>query len=420
MIKFKTTVDAQLLQLSEWLMGYDGDNPPSNWRFSTWNHSRRRLSSPLTWQQREVKRFSLDRGFHFDVREAGLDDPRQQLLDIIFRENHLEDLVSLAFERGSLTGSIYWLYGLDPDRYYRLMLYDATEVMEYDGDLGKGWAIQVRGGAGFYQRKIVTDNDLFKFAPNRNPHSEWGNPTETVRHGYGFLPGVKTVHRLRDHAGTARPEFDWLSLEMALEICSQYLGSAANYNYFGGPFLISGDPRKTLEELLDRRQVLTGRVGSEFQDTGLLSMPAMPDSHKEFLDSLSSNFANYHGLSWVPPEPPGDTSSLTLRLLYGQSVATADKLGNRYLGAVEELLGCILKSAAIDDIVGYREPTTSGQGLIEFTYNNALFPLTPQEKQQQLLVVEQLVQLGIRTEVALQEYYTDLNQDELANLLLGV
>jgi hypothetical protein len=321
-------------------------------------------------------------------------------------------------ERGSITGSVYWGFRPDSERYYRLYLYDQTEVMDYPEDSGlKGYMVQTKHAKG-YQRWGFTDQAYIEYHGSKNPHSFW-EEKESTPHPYGFVPMVRVLNRVNDHSFKGVPSFDWVSVEMAIEICSQILSSAANYTYFGGPMLVSPDREQTLTELLGRSQVLTGKMAQELQDVGLLNMPAMPTTHKDFLDGLARNFADHMRISWVPDTPPGDTSSLTLRLLYSKTVNSAERIGARYLGGFKELMEKILIAGAYDSLIVGVTPTKPETYELSESFRNDLFPKTPQEKQQILAVVEQLQGLGVTTEQALKEYYTDLTPDEIKELLIG-
>ena len=416
-LKFYDKTDSALIRTSDWMLGY-GSNAPHNWRFNNWSNSRRRLASPLSHYLGEIERFSLDRGVSIDLEGVPQDDPKQQLLTIIQERNFTEELNYRALERGAVTGSVFWGFIPDPEKYYRVYLYDACEVQKYPKDSGiKGFMVQTKGERN-YKRFGFTETAYIEYNSSTNPHSEWSEAKVTP-HPYGFPPMVQVVNKVADHSFTGEPSFDWMALEMAIEICAQTLSSAANYSYFGGPFLVSSDPKETLQELMSRKQVLTGRMSSDIQDTELLSMPAMPTNHKEFVDNLARSFADHMRISWVPDTPPGDTSSLTLRLLFSKTINSAQKVGSRYLGGFRQLLEKLLLASAIDGyVVGVSAVDPESYQLSE-RFRSDIFPMTPQEKQQTLAVVEQLQLLGVSPEKALQEYYTDLNSDEIQELLIG-
>ena len=410
MLKFKASCDLELVAISDWLLGNGTDEPPSNWRFRNWNHSKRRLSSLLAWHQREVLKFGLGRSYHTDiVNDSG--SIQQEFIDRVIESNKLRKLLENLFERDCVTGQAFLMFSLDKDRLYRLYPYDKTEVLPWDSGGEKGYQIQVKTKDG-YKRKIVTDKAYYKFNSSKNPHSLWGDPIEVDEHKYGFVPMVEFQHKVKID-GDAQPEYNWLSIEMALEICSQLIAAAANYTYFGGPFIVSSDPRNTLQELLDRRQVLTGRNSNDFQDTALLKMDSMPSDHPQFVDGLSARFADYHGLSWVPDRPSGDLSSLALRLLYTDTINTSESIFSAYIDSLHELIQLLLKAGFVDSVVGYKEVE------LETRFSTELFPPTPVEKQSLLGVAEQLISMGVRTEIALREYFPNLTTDEIADILLG-
>jgi hypothetical protein len=416
-LKFKNDCDYPLIQTVEWMLGYS-TTAPNGWRFSNWAKSRRRLASPLSHYLGEIERFSLDRGYSIDIPDLPQDDPKQQLLQMVQERNHADELAYAAMERGSITGAAYWGFRPDSERYYRLYLYDQTEVIPYPDESGiKGYMVQTKHSKG-YSRWGFTDQAYIEYFDSKNPQSPWAEKEQTP-HPYGFVPMVRVLNKVNDHSFKGVPSFDWVAVEMAIEICSQVLSSAANYTYFGGPMLVSPDRESTLKELLSRSQVLTGKMATELQDVGLLAMPAMPANHKEFIDGLARNFADHLRISWVPDAPPGDTSSLTLRLLYSKTVNSAERIGARYLGGFKELMEKILIAGAYDSLIVGVTPTNPETFKLLGTFKNDLFPKTPLEKQQILAVVEQLQGLGVSTEQALREYYTELTPDEIQELLIG-
>lgn len=416
-LKFEEQGDKALIKTVEWMLGYDG-SAPNNWRFSNWNKSRRRLASPISHYLREIERFSFDRGVNYDLPEVDHDDPRQVLIRETIARNFADELVYASFERGAVTGAVHWFFRPDSEKYYRLYLYDSSEVQPYPQDSGEnGFMVQVKG-ARKWQRWGFTDKAYIEYRSTINPRSEWVEETVTP-HPYQTIPGIQILNKVRSHDHKGIPSFDWASVEMAIEICAQLLGSAANYSYFGGPFIVSSDKQETLKELLSRSQVLSGRNDSDLQDTEVLKMEAMPTNHKDFMDGLARNFSDHLGISWVPDTPPGDTSSLTLRLLYSKTISAADKVSERYMGGFQALLEKILVAAAYDSVVVGVTPTRPETYTLERNFVQEMFPPTPLEKTQILGVVEMLQSLGVAPEIALGEYYTSHSTDQIRDIMLG-
>lgn len=223
------------------------------------------------------------------------------------------------------------------------------------------------------------------------------------------------MNKVQDHSFHPIPTFDWLSVEIATELCAQLLASSANYVYFGGPFIISSSPEQTLEELLERRQVLSGSTDAGMQSTELLQAAAMPPDHGEHLKRLTQNFCAHLGISWVPDTPPGDTSSLTLRLLHSKTYNSAQSYAHSYLDqGFKELFEQILAQATLDGVLA----AISTELVV--SYELEAFPPTISEKSQVLGLVEQLISLGIKADIALQEYFTNLEPAEIQQLMIGV
>lgn len=420
MLKFRSTCDHNLVRTVDWLLGYPGD-APTNWRFNNWSKSRRRLASPTSHYLGEVCRFSLDRGPKFDLFEVDHDDPKQVLLDTVSYKNHGPELIYSALERAAVTGEVLWAFIPDPEFYYRLYLFDSLEFSNYPEDAGlTGYMVQIKDGQE-YIRWGFTASRYLTYKKSRNPDAPWVVDTEKS-HPYGFVPAVKVLNKVKDHTHKGIPAFDWASVEMAVEICGQTLSSAANYTYFGGPQIVSSDPEQTLAELLGRQQVLTGKMSTESQDTALLSVPAMPSTHKDFLHNLYRNFSDHVGISWVPDNPTGAggiASSISLKMLYSKTINLAQRVGGEHLRGYSDLLKLVLLAATYDGLIVGVTATDPDSCKIETNYEFEVFPQTPLEKQQILGVVEQLQALGVQTQYALKEYYPNLNNDEIQDLLIG-
>lgn len=411
-LRFTRDWDEAQLHLAEFLLGYDG-SVPQDWRMRNWEGSQRRLASPLRWYLGEVSRFTLDLGVRFNVVDAAEDSPIETLIQRVVKANRMTELVQLAIERGACTGAVYLFLKPDPERFYRLALYDHTEVMDYPEDWpDQGKMIQVPTEKG-WRRWGVTDQEWVYYQDTKSPNSVW-QEVKRDRHGYGFCPCVCVVNRINDHSEEPIPTFDGVSLELATEICSQVLSSSASHSFFGSPLLVSPDPEETLEQLQTRSRVLTGSLGTDLQAVDLIQGDAMPATHEGLLDKLGQEFCSHLGISWVPETPPGDTSSITLRTLFSKTVNHASHKAELYLNGFLDLLRLVRQAAPIDGVL-----YDTADDDLEWAYEGELFPMTPTEKQQVLAVVETLVGMGIRVEVALQEYYPQDTEDQIRERLLG-
>lgn len=403
-----------LIATAEWLLGYDKEAPDAlgSWRFRHWEGSRRRLAAPLSHYLGEIERFSLDRVPQFDIKDQDSESPPQLLLSQVLKVNRVNDLLYQSLERGTLTGRVYLFLRPDPIKYYKIYLFDEGEVIKFPEESGiNGYMVQVETSEGF-ERWGFTDTHYLEFLGSKKEDSEWVLGKE-VPHNYQVVPGVEITHGICDHSGTPKPGFDWLALELAIEIMAQMLTSSSNHTYFGSPFVVSSFPDKTREEIGLKSKVLTGSQDTTTQDTEILQAPAIPDSHESLLDRLTRSFCDHLRISWVPNVPPGDTSSLTLRLLYSKSINTAQALGETYLeGGWLNLVTLLMTMAAKDNLIP--------PGLeVMVSYEQEIFPPTVTEKSQLLGLAEQLITMGIKPEVALREYFSTLSEDQIQELMIG-
>lgn len=409
MLTFKPQIDQTRIRSAEWLLGYPV-SAPSNWRFGNLNQSQRRLASPLRGFLGVVSQFSLDRGFRFDVPLATPEDPRQVFIEQLGDLNDFRRLLETALERGAITGTVYLV--LDScECGYVIRIYDHTECIHQESEELEGYQFQVKRGRD-YDRWILTDSERLYYKSSQHPTSPWELDYQEP-HGYPECPVVKVQNRPQDHGNFSDPSFDWLAIELAVEILAQNLAAASNYIYFGSPFLVSPDPEQTSKELHNRKQVLTGSSSPELQPLEIMGSSGMPSEHARFLEGLTKSFNEHLGISWLPDVMPGDTSSLTLRLLNARSIATSERTSDVYLGGFEELLEKALRLAPVD---GFK---VSGDPEVEFKFISEIFPPTPTDKLQILSVAEQLISMGIKPEIALQEYYPHLDSDEIIELMQG-
>ena len=412
-LKFKPQIDSTRIRAAEWLLGYPVA-APSNWRFGNLNQSQRRLASPLRGFLGVISQFSLDRGIRFDVPQATPEDPRQLFLDSLQEYNDFPRLLETALERGAITGSVYLVmepYEAAMGKVYGIRVYDETECIHKETEDLEGFQFQVQSDDG-YDRWILTDTERLTYRSTEYPGSPWELESQEP-HGYSECPVVKIQNRPQDHGNKSDPSFDWVAIELAVEILTQNLAAASNYVYFGSPFLVSPDPEQTSKELHQRKQVLTGSSSPELQALGLLPSSGMPSEHSGFIERLNKSFNEHVGISWLPDVMPGDTSSLTLRLLNARSIATSQRMADVYLGGFSELLEKSLRMAQVDGL------GLSGDPEVDFKFLAEIFPPTPTDKLQILSVAEQLISMGVKPEIALKEYFPELDSDEIVGLLQG-
>lgn len=412
-MKFKSDCDYGRMEFADWLLGLSEDRP-NDWRLKHWKGSKRRIGSPLAWYYGEIEHFSFDLGLQFYVPGEDPDSPKTDFISKLVLHNRVQDMARYLFERGAIGGKVLTVYRPHEAKGYEVLAYEPHEIMPIDN----GWAIQYKGTDGYYERWSVTDTAYEYFEPSKFPASQWKS-RETVAHGYGFLPGLLIGHKFAGIAPKPQPAFDWVALELAAEIVSQTLASAAAFNYLGSPWVVSADPEQTQQELAERSQVLSGRVTPEMQDTGILVGGGMPGHHEAFLDRLGQSFADHMRVNWIPNEPPGDTSSLTLRLLHGKTIKAADAVAQTYAGGMAKLISLMLLSAGQDYSLEGVIPTDPATFRVEFDYEDELFEPTPAEKAQLLAVAESLIQMGVRPQVALQEYFGAKTEDEIDEIMFG-
>lgn len=382
----------------------------------------RQLASPLKRHLNEVNRFLFAGGVVIDVVDADPDDPRQMLLDAVNRGNYLDSLLESIWERVASTGELIILFYPilnDEDRFYQLETYDRSEF--YWNSETQSYCIASYASDGYWDLLEVDATEIRWYERLKYWRRDWGSPVQVYEHGYPFIPVAKLRNSISDHSLQGQPEFDRLALDLATEICVAQLDAASNYHFFGNPFFISPDPRETLEALRQRQQVLQGKTNQEEQDVEILDAPKLPPDHPKFVEKLEKELASHLGSAWVPDEPPSDTSSLTLRLLHARSIATAKTKWQLLVNdGLENLQSKLLKASAFDGILASVNPSDPDTYSVRITRATETFDPSPAEMLQQLSVAEALRALGVKPEVALQEFYVGKSEEQIIELLEGV
>ena len=418
------------LPLTNYLLGYDGK---SHGKLATIDYSEDRLpilNTPLRRHLNEVYRFLFSGGIQADVVGADNEDPRQTLINNFIETNKLNSLLYTIWEMGASTGEILLTYSQSEDKEgkpvsnYSLDLYDATEFTPIYGKSGELFSVvilkirQIDNKDYLFKTEIDSNNFIvYPKVELRKAHNHKFTNPEIIPHNWGVVPAV-VIENLQTPLGTrGLPEFDKASLEIALEIASATLDSASNHHYFANPIFLSPDPEETRRELQARVQVLLKEPEEDGGKPELLQPIPMPSSHKELVTKLEKNLAEHLGTSYGTDTAPPDTASVTLKLLNAKTISTAEERWSRYAAdGLVNLLGKLLISAGVDGVltsVNANDPSTYH---LEIRRKQPYFTTTPQEKLQILTIAESLINLGVRREVALREFYPDKTDEQILSL----
>ena len=431
--------ELELIRYREYLLGY---NVPGMGRLSSKLPSGRLplLATPFRRHLNSVNRFLFSGGVTIDVNNAVSKDPRQEWLKLMSRKVQLDTLLDSLWEKGAITGELFISIIQNADRYgnateyFDYGVYDKTEFdADYDsyGNLLEATVTTVRqmdyenrGEIDVVFKSKYTPEAYLVWPPvplEKAKINDFGEPEEQP-HPYGFVPGVviKNTHNgTRGSEGVS--EFDVASIELATEIAILMVDAAENLHYFGSQLVVTPDVKGTLKALAARSRVLQSLPDADGGKPETLDMKPMPQGHAEYVAQLNENLADHLGSPIVTDRVAGDTSSLTLRLLNAPIIDTAEKKWSAYVSSgVEELLALSLQMAAFEGILGNVNPMDPETYSISMSRKQPYFAPTPGEKQQSLSVVQSLVEIGIRPEVALEmEYFTNYSEEQIVQMLKG-
>lgn len=421
----------ELIKLTEYLCGYGG---PSQGRLRERPGKRLpMLATPLVRHLNSVNRFLFDGGITVDIPEADIEDPRQQLLDLVTKKNSASSQLSEIWRRGAISGEVCLVFfqGTENDvaaNWYKISWYDRTEFeyeLDASGELKFVLTQEVREiKEEYYIFKTKYDNQtIISYKPQKwtQAHLE-PEIDKVIDHGWGIVPAQLIKNHPCNRAGErGDSEFDYAALDMATEIAIAYLDTASNHHFFGQPIYLSVDPEHTLEQLRARVNVLQKYADSDGGPVELLSPVAMPESHRLMIEDLEKNLADHLGSSWGQDSAPPDTSSVTLRLLNAKSISTAEARWQTYvIEGLQPFLGKILIAAAVDGVVSGVNYWDESTYCVEVRRKKPYFPESPIEKGQLLSNAANLTNLGIKPEVALRDYFPSLTDEQILELMSTV
>lgn len=327
--------------------------------------------------------------------------------------NSLQDI----YERLAITGEVC-LVALPYDgSTYRIKQFEYSEFKPvYDG-LDRLEKIRVKSVSGDYSYQLEITSEYYRVF-DKVPLEFIGEPNFTdYPHSYGFVPALIICNN-KSLTNEGYPDFDETSIDLAIELIRQTSYPAINYKYFSKPWIITPDPKETRKAIAKRDVVLQAESSEDGGNPTALEFNPVPTSLFEYLDILNRNFFQQQGLSYVKEVTGFATaSSLALKMIYSQSLRTANDKINMLGSSIAKFLSILLRMAAIDGMlldVFLNDPLTYDIG---WRTTGDPFPISSQEKLTNLNIASQLRDIGISPEVALQEFYSSKSTDEILELL---
>lgn len=395
------------------------------------------LSSPFSRHLRQVNRFLFSGGLNATAVNHDSDDPANIFLDEQYDKIKLDALLEGILERGMVTGEILLTFQqqLDPvtgeiEPYYDVKIYDALEfshgVTDIAGEPEECYTISYiveHDDRDHLFKKIITRSLFIQFPliPLEQAESfEWSlAQAQVVAHDYGFLPATVLKNKLMPGTVQGIPEFNRAAIEIATEIAKLDVDMASNHHYFGSPLIASPDPKQMNKDLKARRQVVEKLPNEDGGSPEILNFQPVPETALKQQDRLERSLAQMLGTDdFGSADVKSDLSSLTLRLLNGNSISLAEEKALLYIGGLQVLFGKLLRAAAIDGVIADVSAADPASYKVLITRKKPYFEETPAERSQNIGNAAALVELGIRREVALQKYvFSDLTEQEVLELM---
>jgi hypothetical protein len=399
------------------------------------------LASPFVRHMNAVNRFLFSGGVKVDVVGQVAPDPRQEWVDLMADHIKLDSLVDTIWEQGAITGEVFIAFHQNVDRFgnptefFDIRVYDKTEfVPQFDtwGNLEQVEVLSVRtrkderGKLKEVLFKAIFSTEFYMIWPEVDMKDakmgRFPEPTITP-HRYQFVPGVVIKNKGQDPTERGESQFDQAAIDMACEVVLQMADASSNFHYFGHQIIVSPDVEETVKNLRSRSRVLQKLPNEDGGSPEVLSMDPVPDNHEKFIDRIEESLMDHLGTPIV--ESKGgvsrEVSSLTLRILHSEAIATANRKWSAYVDdGIEPLFSKLLLAAGFEGILGQVTPLNPDTHKVAITRRLPFFPESPVEKSQKLDVVDRLVILGVNKAEALsREFFTNMSAEEVLELLDG-
>lgn len=401
--------------LIDYLYGEDIKIPPPDERLVDFGERIPKLASPISAYLLEIWGFI---SAYSPVFRAKLESPaKDEWLDMQMEKSNLIGSLQDIWERLAITGEVC-LVALPSDGLtYRIKQFEYSEfIPDYD-ELGKLVAVRVKSVSGDYSYRMEVTDKYYRVYEKVRLDFIGDVPYTDYPHSYGFVPAA-IIYNNKSLASEGYSDFDETTIDLAIELIRQTAIPSLNFRYFGRPWIISPDPKETRKAIVKRDVVLQAEASEDGGNPTALSIPAVPDNLYEYLEILAKNFYQQMGLSYVRDATSfSAASSLALKIIYAQSIRTAEDKMKMITSGIVDLLQKLLRMAATDGILLDVFLNDYETYAIKCIPSGEPFPLSPQEKLAQLSIASQLRDIGIAAEVALQEFYRDKSSDEILELL---
>lgn len=401
--------------LIDYLYGADIKIPPPDERLLDFGERVPKLSSPISAYLLEIWGFI---SAYSPVFRAKMESPaKDEWLELQLEKSNLINSLQDIWERLAITGEVC-LVALPSDGLtYRIKQFEYSEfVPEYD-ELGKLIAVKVKSVSGDYSYRMDVTAEYYRVYEKVRLEYIGEVPYTDYPHSYGFVPAT-VIYNNASLASEGYSDFDQTTIDIAIELIRQTAIPGLNFRYFGRPWIISPDPKETRKAITKRDVVLQAEASEDGGNPTALSVPAVPSNLYDYLEILAKNFYQQMGLSYVKDATAfSGASSLALKIIYAQSIRTAEDKLKMITSGIVDLLQKLLRMAATDGILLDVFLNDSETYAVKCVQTGEPFPLSPQEKLAQLSLASQLRDIGVATEVALQEYYRDKATDEILELL---
>jgi hypothetical protein len=228
---------------------------------------------------------------------------------------------------------------------------------------------------------------------------DWEKNKNLISHGLGVIPAelIKINPSLKKSRGAS--EFSEAALNLSAAITSMEYGLDENVYFFGNPFFDSPDPRATLKDLNEKRQVLQKLPNEEGGGHSLLQPEPIDATTLDYLKYKKETFKRLMGITNTQEVRLNDASGAALRIMNDGLISRAQ---SKWEEIVSDGLVRLIKKYVTCAYQTGLTPLPNQEIAWEYHRSQPWFIQTDAEKLQSLDVAERLFDMGVDRAIALQ------------------
>lgn len=360
-------------------------------------------SSPLSEYVNDVNRFLFSGGITLDS-DLPSDHPAQLLAEK-FSAKCIKPYLNSIWESVAIAGELLAVIRISSGQ-YSLEWFDPREyTLKWEkGELEK-ISVKTRveiDGTIYIYRFDIDSRQFWEYPLVKEPEAgyyDWEKNKTITDHGLGRLPAhlIKVNPSIKTRRGCS--EFPLAALNLSQSICTIEYGLDENLYFFGNPFFDSPDPRATIKDLNEKRQVLQKLPNDEGGGHTLLQPQTLSGDELAYLQFKKESFKRLMGITNTQETRLTDASGVALRIMNDGLISKAqvkwvEVVDDGLEGLTRLFMNCAHQAGLV--VMPLVDPN--------FSYHRSepFFIQTEAERLQSLDVAERLFDMGLDRAIALQ------------------